>query len=241
MGLLDIFGGSGPDKAIKLKAKVTQKYGDPATRQKAIDQLGSMKIPEAVSSLLARFTIAVEPGTTDADEKDHVFELVKSVGQGAIEPVKEFLTRSEQASSWAVRILASLVPEPEMVRICIDQLQKLGASYTRDPEKKTVLIQYVAEKDDPRIAPALVPFLEDLSDDVKIAAARALGPRKHEPAREPLLQLLTSPETARRVQTAVIAALHESSFGVQGYREKVEALLADPYFVDKSGVVKKRG
>lgn len=241
MGILDIFGGSGPDKAKKLRARVTQKYGDPTTRQKAIAQLGEMKIPEAVSSLLARFTITVEPLTTDADEKEHAFELIKAFGQEAVDPVKHFLRHSEHASSWALRILESLLPEPELIAVCVEQLQKLGATYTRDPEKKTVLINFLTGKQDPRIAAALVPFLEDMSDDVKIASLKALSPLKFEAAREPMLRLLTAEETARRVQTAAIAALHESGFGVQGYREKVESLIPEPYFVDKAGVVKKRG
>jgi len=120
-------------------------------------------------------------------------------------------------------------------------LHQLGATYTRNPEKKMVLIHFLTGKDDPRIAPALLPFLEDMSDDVKIAAIKALGPLKYEAAREPILALLTAEETARRVQTAAIAALHDSGFGVQGYREKVESLLTDPYFVDRAGTVKKRG
>ena len=241
MGILDIFGGSAPEKAKKLKAKVVQKYGDPTTRQKAIAQLGEMRVPEAVSSLLARFTITVEPLTTDADEKEHAFELIKAFGQDAVEPVKHFLRSSEHASSWALRLLEALLPEPELIAVCVEQLHKLGATYTRDPEKKTVLIHFLTEKQDPRIAPELVPFLDDMSDDVKIAALKALGPLKFETAREPMLRLLTAEETARRVQVAAIAALHQSGFGVQGYREKVEALLADPYFVDKAGVIKRRG
>jgi HEAT repeat protein len=241
LGLLDIFGGSGPEKAKKLRAKVTQKYGDPTVRQKAITQLGEMKIPEAVPPLLARFTITVEPLTTDSDEKEHVLELVKGFGQDAIGPITEFLRRTDQASSWAIRLLTELLPEPEVIGIAVELLKKLGSEYARDPQKKMVLIQFVTGKADPRIASVLVPFLEDMSDDVKIAALKALAPLKHEPAREPMLHLLTAPETAKRVQTAVVTALHESGFGVQGYREKVEALLSDPYFVDKGGLVKKRG
>jgi HEAT repeat protein len=87
----------------------------------------------------------------------------------------------------------------------------------------------------------VLPFLEDMADDVRIAALRTLGPLKHPPAREPMLQLLTAPETGRRVQVAAIEALAESGFGVQGFREKVEALAAEPFFVDKSGVLKRRG
>ena len=36
MGSFDFLGGSGPEKALKLKSKVTQKYGDPLVRQKAM-------------------------------------------------------------------------------------------------------------------------------------------------------------------------------------------------------------
>lgn len=241
MGLLDFFGGSPAQKAVKLKTKVTQKYGDPATRQKAIEQLGEMKVPEAIQSLLARFTVSVDPGTIDADEKEHVFQLIKGFGQDAVGPVTEFLRRSEQASSWALRILSDILPEADVVQIATDILKKLGSEYTRDPQKKVVLIAYLEDKKDPRVPDVLLPFLDDPSDDVKIATLKGLTPYKYEPAREPMLALLTSPETARRVQTNAIAALHECEFGVQGYREKVEALLPEPYFVDKNGLVKKRG
>lgn len=241
MGIFDIFGGgSGPEKALKLKPKVTQKYGDPTTRQKAIQQLGEMKIPEAVSVLMARFTITVEPLTTDADEKEHVFELIKGFGQDAVAPIKDFLRKSEQAPSWALRILGELLPESEVIGVAVDTLQHLSSTYTRDPEKKVVLLHSVTGKDDARIAPAVLPFLEDMADDVKIAALKALAPLKHEPAREPILRLLTADETARRVQTAALAALHESGFGVQDFREKVQPILVEPYVLDANGVVQRR-
>jgi len=242
VGLLDMFGGGTPaQKAQKLKAKVTQKYGDPAVRQKAIQQVAQLRAPEAVLVLMARFTFTVEPQTTDADEKEQTFQLICDLGQEAVPPVVDFLKRSEHASSWALRLLSSLLPEVEVIRIATDELSRLGSSYTRDPEKKVVLLHFMGGRPDGRIAEVVMPFLEDHSDDVKIAALKVLGPLKHEPAREPMLKLLTGEETARRVQTNVLAALFESQFGVQGYREKVEALAQDPYFVDKNGVLKKRG
>jgi hypothetical protein len=243
MGLLDFLGGGkGPDKALKLKPKVTQKYGDPATRQKAISQLGEMKgVPEAVSVLMERFKFVVDPATTDADEKDTVFNLIVDFGDQAVAPVRAFLERTDTASSWAVRLLLDLLPEAEVIGIAVEILKRLGAEYSRDPEKKMVLLQFVEGKDDPRIPEVALPFLEDMTDDVRLAALKVLGPLKHESAREPILKVLTSDETGKRVRVACIAALFESGFGVQGYREKVEAQLADPYFVDKAGAVKKRG
>jgi HEAT repeat protein len=242
MGIFDIFGGggTGPEKALKLRPKVMQKFGDPTSRQKAIEQLGEMKHPQAVSVLLERFTVSVDPLTTDADEKEHVFELIKSFEQEAVPPIKDFLRKSEQAASWALRLLGELLPEPAVIGISVDTLEHLSSQYSRDPEKKVVLLHHVTGKQEPRIGPAVLPYLEDMSDDVKIAALKALGPLKYEPAREPILRLLTADETARRVQTAALAALEESGFGVQGYREKIEGLLVEPYTIDKSGLVQRR-
>jgi HEAT repeat protein len=241
VGILDIFGGKSPERATKLKAKVTQKYGGPEARQKAIQQLGEMKYPEATASLLARFTITVEPQTTDADEKEHVFELIRARGPAAVEPVRTFLRRTDQASSWAVRLLRDILPAEAFVTAVSEHLGELSDAYTRDPEKKLVLLHESESLDDPRIAPRVLPFLEDMADDVKIAALRTLAPRAYPEAREPMLKLLTAPETARRVQTGAIEALARSGFGVQGYREKVESLLPEPFFVDKAGILKRRG
>ncbi|MFB1484747.1 HEAT repeat domain-containing protein [Corallococcus sp. RDP092CA] len=241
MGLFDFLsGGSGPEKALKLKSKVTQKYGEPSTRQKALQQLGEMQYPEAVTVLLSRFTITVDPLTTDADEKEHTFELIKHFGEAAVEPVSAFLKTSDQATSWALRILQALLSEDALMGVITDTLQHLSSRYTRDPEKKVVLLHHVQGKPDPRVPPAVLPFLEDMSDDVKIAAINVLGPLKYEPAREPLLKLLTSEDTARRVQTVALAALAESGFGVQGYQEKVQATLVEPYSLDKEGRVQRR-
>lgn len=241
MGILDFLGGGTPaDKAAKLKAKVTQKYGDPATRQKAISQLGEMKSPEAVAVLMHRFTLTVDPHTTDADEKDHVFQIVTGLEKDAVGPVKDFLKRSDSASSWALKVLEAILTREEVIGIACDELKRLGAEYTRDPEKKQVLLGYVEDKDDARIAETVMPFIEDMSDDVKMAALKVLAPRKHEPAREKMLQMLVADETAKRVQTAIVEALAASEFTVQGYREKVEKKLGDGWHLDKSGALKKR-
>jgi hypothetical protein len=308
VGLFDFFGGGSPaEKALKLKPKITQKYGDAANRQKAIQQAGEMHTPDAVSVLMARFTITVDPQTTDANEKDDVFSYITSMGDltgplkayneakkasvtgnslrdavrtvrvagikkgeadraelgkavasvlggeskeltealaleiESIGKVREFLKRSDQASSWAVRILETMLEPDEVIGIACEELHRLGTEYTRDPEKKEVLLHFVEGKGDSRIPPEVLLLLEDMTDDVKIAALKVLGPLGYEPAREKMLELLTHEETAKRVQTAAVAALHESRFTVQGYREKVEKRLSDPWYLDGSGAVKRRG
>jgi HEAT repeat protein len=242
MGIFDIFSSGTPaERALKLKPKVTQKFGDPASRQKAISQLGDMKSADAVPVLMQRFTFNVEPQTTDHDEKETVFNMICDLDTAAVPHVVDFLKRSDAASSWALKILDEVVKEDEVIGIVTDELNRLGAEYTRDPEKKEVLLHHLSGKTDARVGPSVTPFLHDMSDDVKIAAIKTIGSVKHEPAREPLLQLLTTEDTAKRVQQICIQALVDTGFQVQGFREKVEARLVDPYFVDRSGAVKKRG
>ena len=242
MGLLDFFGGGTPaDKAQRLKAKATQKYGDAATRQKALQQLAELKHADAVPVLMNRFTFAVDPQTTDAEEKEHAFQAICELEKDAVPPVKAFLVRSDAASSWALKILVEVLSPDEVMQVVTEELQRLGANYTRDPEKKDVLIRFLEGKQDDRVGPVLVPFLNDMSDDVKMAALKTLASLKYEPAREPLLTLLVTDETAKRVQTACIATLIETGFLVTGFREKVEAKLSEGTFIDKSGAVKKRG
>ena len=196
MGILDIFGGKSPERATKLRAKVVQKYGGPEARQKAIQQLGEMEFPEATASLLARFTVAVEPATTDTDEKEHVFGLIRSRGEAAVDPVRTFLRRTDQASSWAVRLLRDILPADRYVTTVVEHLRELGEVYTRDPEKKLVLLHEAESLEDPRIAPPGLPLLEDMADDVKIGALRVLGPRAYAEARAPMLKARPSESAA---------------------------------------------
>jgi HEAT repeat protein len=242
MGLFDIFKGSSPsEKAQKLKKKVTEKYGEAQARQKAIDELIQTKSPDVVPVLMQRFTMLVEPQTTDADEKTTVFNAIVAQGDAAVPNVVDFLKRSDAASSWAIKILAAILEESRVIGIATDELRRLGVEYTRDPEKKEVLLHFLEGKTDPRITEVVTAMLKDMSDDVKMAALRTLGSLKDPASRPAILETLAHDDIAKRVQTRCLEVLQEAGFDVQGYRERVEKKVADPYFLDKAGVVKKRG
>ena len=93
---------------------------------------------------------------------------------------------------------------------------------------------------DVKPGPVVTLFLADMSDEVKIAATKAIAALKYEPARDALIDLLAAEETAKRVQTACVQALCEAELDIKGQRERVEKRIAEPYYLDKSGTVKKR-
>ena len=248
MGIFDFFGakGSGKGSLKKQAQKITEKYGPPENRQKVIEQLGAMGTPEALSVLCLRFTIRADPGITDDEEKDDVRRILVEAGEKAIAPVKEFLEAQESGISHGLRVLAALRPSSEVVATVLALLERLGREYTRDPEKKLVLLSWLAEHGGdlaaaPDLEASVLPLLEDFSDDVRIAATRVLALQPPtEKTRTALLELFARDKDNARVRGEVLAALADLGADVKGYRPTVEALIVEPYYLDKDGNVKRR-
>ena len=251
MGLFDLFGSreKRDEAALRKQAqRITQKYGPPEGRQKAIEQLAGAGTPEALGTLCLRFTVNSEPSITDAEEKEEVRRHLVAAGEKAVAPVREFVSRQEEGIAWGLRVLAELLPAQETTAFVLSVLHRLGREYARDPDKKLTLLAFLSEHQaDAAASPgaaeeALLPLLEDASDDVRISAARVL-PRvaPGEPAREGLLQLLLRDKDVARVKGEVLQALADAGADVKGHRPSVEAILVEPYFLDREGHVKKRG
>jgi HEAT repeats len=243
MGLLDIF--SKQSKVKRLGKRLVEKFGPPENRQKAIQALASLGTPEALSAMLMRFTIVSDSRITDAEEKDEVYRHLVEAGETSLGPLKAFLQHRDQVA-WPLKVLAELMTPDEVLAFVLAELARLSGEYTRDPEKRVQLIGWLLEhhpEADPRVPPALLPFLGDMSDDVKLVTVRGLAQHPSEATREPLLAALTDPDQSARMRQELLATLAQLGFGVQGYREKVEALLVESnaqYLVDKAGVLKKR-
>jgi hypothetical protein len=239
----------------KLGQKLTERYGPPENRQKAIAQLAALGTPAALTTLCLRFTVRADVGITDDEEKATVRGHLVEAGEAAVGPVKEFLEKQESGVSWGLRVLADLRPAEEVLATALALLTRIGREYSRDPEKKLVLLSWLTEHHAPAASAvsggateataeeaAILPLLEDFTDDVRIAATRALARLGvGEPGREGLIQLLLRDVENARVRGEVLQALCDLGADVKGHRPSVEALLVEPWFLDKEGRVKRRG
>jgi HEAT repeat protein len=249
MGLFGLFGSKEErEKSAlrKLAKRITERYGPPENRQKAIEQLGNMGTANALATLCLRFTVNAEPGITDQDEKETTRGILVDAREQAIEPVSAFVRAEEDGVAWGLRVLAAIAPEQKVLDVVVGELSRLGKTYTRDPEKKLVLLTWLREhhpgRKSPEVEAALLPLLEDFSDDVRITATRALvAVAPGEAARDALIQLLLRDRDNARVRGEVLDALASLGADVKGHRPSVEPLLVEPFFLDREGRVKKRG
>jgi hypothetical protein len=240
LGLFDFFGSKEEREKKRIRdlgKKAQEKYGDNLARVKALEQLRDIGSDEAIATLLGRFNATTEPQINDAEEKEYVFEIVTGFGEKAVPEVKKYVARSDNVS-WGLRCLDALVPADELVATLVEVLDRLAREYSREPDKKLLLVNHLAGHVDPRVPPAVRPFLEDPSDDVRIAAMACLVKQGDTESRVPLIHRFLEDE-APRVRTAAAHALAELGVGVQGFREKVEAALPEGWHVDKAGVVKR--
>ena len=156
--------------------------------------------------------------------------------------VRDYLFTNDEAANWAVRLLSEILPENEVVDVCIEVLNKIGPDYTRDPEKKLVLIQTLTRKSGEKIPAALVPFLQDPSDEVRIETAFALAKHKDEASSAlPLVKALIDSSDRNRVASNIADALAETGFVVpEAEREAASKALPAGYFISENGKVSAR-
>jgi HEAT repeat protein len=242
MALFGLFGKKDPAaEAKKLVAKATQKFGPKENRQEALEKLRDLDAPEGWAGLLQRFTIRVEPGIVDDEEKAFVCDALVDGGEAAKGPVRDFITKNEHVS-WPLRALGRMVPPAELVETILAALDREGPEYTRDPEKKITLVRYLEAHEDVPYSERLVPYFEDASEDVRFSAVSAAIRQPVEALREPLIRALVTAheEKSERMRRHCAEALVKTGFAVKGHTPSVQAALPAGFTVDKDGVVRAK-
>jgi HEAT repeat protein len=248
MGFLDRLGIGGSKEerearsVAKLQKKATEKYGPPENRQGAIEELGAMRTPRAIEALLMRYTVRVDPGITDDEEKQRVLALVQQAGASLAVPVLKKFILGRDEIAWPLKALSDLLPESDFVALLVEALRKAATEYSRVPEKKVLLLHALAQHRSSDAVPAALPFLDDMDDEVQIAAAQAMALQNDERAREPLIQqfLRAHAGSNARVREALAGLLADTQFDVKGYTPKMEASLPVSYKLDSKGRVVRK-
>jgi thioredoxin-like negative regulator of GroEL len=239
MGLLDFFGRKSGTRSLEKHAKrAADKRAQGPDRWGSLHALSEMKSAEAVDALLQRFTFRVDPSITDQEEKELAFQGILAAGEVAVAPVRAYLQEAD-AIAWPVRILDELEGEEAVVEALIGLLADMDTEYERDPQRKVDALAQLEARQDPRVAEAVSPFLEDVNETVRFHAAGAiLAQEDAEENKDRLIELLATDE-GTRVRASVLDAFIERDWGLGDRAKEVQPNLPPGYVLDGSSIRKR--
>lgn len=237
MGLLDIFSRKGA--LGKHAGRVANKRAQNTDRWESIQALAKMRTAESVEALLRRFTFRIDPSITDQEEKDAAFQGIVATGEAAVEPVRQFLQRSDSIS-WPLKMLEQLLPSDQVVAELLALLERMDTEYERDPERKIQLIAYLEDRKDPRIVDAARAFLGDVNETVRFHTVGAIFAQDEaERARGDLLDALAKEESVR-IRARILEGFREREWPIPEDRiAEVRPKLPQGWALDPRGMPRK--
>jgi HEAT repeat protein len=194
---------------------------------------------KAVSGLLARFAVVADPTIEDEKEKEWVFSALLDIGKKALPEIRKAMRRQESIN-WIQRILKEIVPLEEYRAEMLNVLSEFDTEYERNPDRKLQTIMALSDIIEPKVAEALVRFLDDVDETVRYQTVTALDKQGLEFAREPMLRVMCDDESIR-VRNRAVEAFARLGWPTTGYKKKVDAILPNGYVHDKSGKIVKLG
>jgi hypothetical protein len=243
MGLFDIFGKEGRVERARQKniERAVKKFSQSPDRMRALQALRDDGTPEAIYGLLRRFGMMYDKTIEDEQEKEWVFDVLVEKGATILPSLKRYLF-SADSISWPLRLLDTIASKEEELAVLKEVLARHEPGYERDPSKKIQLLNHLAGLKHPEVPALCVPYLGDMDEGVRYAAAEALI-RQHveDVAREPLLALFISDaEESLRIRILIAEGFASLGWLVKGHRGEVEKKLPEQFQLDREGHVKKK-
>jgi hypothetical protein len=193
----------------------------------------------ALRGLIQRFSVNAEPSIEDEKEKEWVNDALVDIGRPALPAIARAL-RSAESVNWVQRVLRSIVTPEEYKDELLSVLADFDTEYERNPDRKMQTIMALADIAEPRVAEALMRFLEDVDETVRFQTVVALAKIADERAREPMLKVMCDDESLR-IRNEVVETFAALGWSTAGFKKKIEELLPRGYRHDKSGKIVKLG
>jgi len=240
MGILDLFSKQGRTeraRASNIKTAVN-KYAQSPDRFKALQSLRDDGSEEALYGLLRRFGMMYDKTIEDEQEKDWVFDVLVEKGPAILPALKKYLFAADSIS-WPLRVLDKVADRENELALLREILQRHEPGYERDPSKKIQLLNHLAALKDKRVPPLVAPYLADMDEGVRYAAAEALVRLADEGvAARPLLARFADPqEESLRVRLVIADGFADLGWAVPAdVRAAVEKHMPDAFKLTKDGL-----
>jgi hypothetical protein len=244
MGILDLFSKQGRverSRASNIKGAL-HKFSQSPDRFKCLQALRNDGSEEALYGLLRRFGMMYDKSIEDEQEKDWVFEVLAEKGLAILAPLKKYLASAESIS-WPLRLLDKIADREQELRVLEEVLARHEPGYERDPTKKIQLLNHLAALKDQRVPSLVAPYLGDMDEGVRYAAAEALVRLADESAAVgALLARFADPqEESLRVRLVIAEGFADLGWTVPAaVRADVEKHMPDSFKLTKDGLITKK-
>lgn len=233
MGLFDLFkkqdSGAASDRELaRLSKLVSNKFSQNIDRQDALERLSRMGTADAVEVLLKRLTWTLDPSITDHEEKELVVSGIAAAGRAALEPLRRHCVRAESLT-WPLKAFRRILEGDELVQELLSVLDQFDTDYMRNPEPKLQLVQALGEYPCEDVRVAVEPFLADVSENVRFAAATTVFAVNDARSVEALVSALPDEESLR-VKNRIASGIAERNWEIpEPVRSKCAAALPDGF------------
>ena len=243
MGWKDWFSKDGKESRAVARwgNRLMAKWSQTAERKRAIEALTEIGTDEAIVALLRRYEFRTEATITDEEEKEMVFQCVLQLGEDAIPGLQKYIS-TQTAIYWPVKALRRIAGDEAAAAHLLTAFDNIPDSFGENQERRQQLVANMREfVDEPRIKARLHELLEDEDEDVVIRAIDGLSARGGD--REivgAIVPIILADETSIRVRTLVMELMIEQEWNVKVFRKKLAEKIPDSYFIDSTGVVRRR-
>ncbi len=230
MGLFDYFSKEAATerKRERCRKKLTNMYYQKADRLASAEgayELAREGDIESIRVLLARFEHLCPSHTIDREEKEYVVELLVSLEDPAVEQIVDYCRKTAKGIYWPIQVLEELWPHEKVSDFLAEILEATDTDYWRDPEKKVGLVQLAGEHESERVGLALLPFVEDHSEEVRFTAVDNILNRNIEGTHGKLLPRLAGEEESLRIVNRIANGFADKGWSVGDRADEVKPRL----------------
>jgi HEAT repeat protein len=243
MGLFDFISPNINKKIEKSKRVMLNEHHQHQVRTDAIQTLVGIGSPEAIEALIERLGVNFRDTIKNEQERHWVRRfLVEQFNEESIEPLKTFIAKS-QSISGAIVTLRELISVDALTEFLLKTLEQYEAKDHRSVEARLQLIDALDEQPGDMIT-ALLPYLMDHSDDVRIKVINLIEDRirgiegDHEHIIRAFIEAMTDPYATGRISRSVADSLIRMEANLTVFKEELEEDIPDGYSL-KNGLLRK--
>lgn len=240
MGLFGFGGGGG--KVQRLEKRVTNKWGQAAERQRAMQILADMGDDEALGALLKRFSFRIDGQIVDEDEKRMGYEFLVAAGPRAVAPIERYVSENDGVY-WPLRALKEIVgmePAVDALLRALDRAEKISG---RVNEQKVQLVSNLRDFPHDRVRDRLKVLCHDHNDEVRIMAIDGLLTYGEGEALTIVAERLLDPDETPNIKAVIFEQLLELGWSLEPWRAGLEEAAVFPahYRLGPKGRVVRAG